>query len=143
MLTCVFVRVLFVHFFVLFVCSFVRLFYSFVCTHVPVFVFSGIFSACAPASCFSVCLVCLSDCLSVCPPIRLSVRLSIWHDPTQVHERSVDTDLLCFFAKRLMVSHPDLRLVVMSATLSARLVSNYYGLNTLPLFVGSKRFPVR
>ena len=55
----------------------------------------------------------------------------------------MDTDLLCFFAKRLMDTHPDLRVIVMSATLSARLVSNYYGLSTLPLFVGSKRFPIR
>lgn len=61
----------------------------------------------------------------------------------QVHERSVDTDLLCFFAKRLLETHPTLRLIVMSATMSARLVSNYYGMTDPPLFVGAKRFPIR
>lgn len=61
----------------------------------------------------------------------------------QVHERSVDTDLLCFFAKRILETHPTLRLIVMSATISAKLVGSYYGVTDPPLFVGSKRFPVR
>ncbi|CAN0316565.1 unnamed protein product, partial [Hapterophycus canaliculatus] len=61
----------------------------------------------------------------------------------KVHERSVDTDLLCLFAKRLVETHPTLRLIVMSATLSANLLSNYYGLDSPPLFVGARRFPVR
>ncbi|CAM9805903.1 unnamed protein product, partial [Pylaiella littoralis] len=61
----------------------------------------------------------------------------------EVHERSVDTDLLCLFAKRLVETHPTLRLIVMSATLSANLISEYYGLKSAPLFVGARRFPVR
>lgn len=55
----------------------------------------------------------------------------------------MDTDLLCLFAKRLVETHPTLRLIVMSATLSANLISEYYGLKSAPLFVGARRFPVR
>lgn len=65
------------------------------------------------------------------------------HHGHKVHERSVDTDLLCLFAKRLVETHPTLRLIVMSATLSANLLSSYYGLDSPPLFVGARRFPVR
>lgn len=61
----------------------------------------------------------------------------------KVHERSVDTDLLCLFAKRLVETHPTLRLIVMSATLSANVIGEYYGLKSPPLFVGARRFPVR
>jgi HrpA-like RNA helicase len=38
-----------------------------------------------------------------------------------VHERSVDTDLLCLFARRLVQSHPTIRIILMSATISTDL----------------------
>lgn len=82
----------------------------------------------------------LRFCFCFPPPIAPAHAPAITH---QVHERSVDTDLLCLFAKRLMETHPTLRLIVMSATLSADLLTKYYGLELSPLFVGVRRFPVR
>ena len=37
-----------------------------------------------------------------------------------MHERSTDLDLLSLLLKRLLVKHPHVRLVVMSATLQVR-----------------------
>ena len=39
----------------------------------------------------------------------------------EVHERSVDVDILCFLARRLLATNPRIRLVLMSATLCADL----------------------
>lgn len=38
-----------------------------------------------------------------------------------MHERSIDTDILCLLAKRLLHVHPTIRLVLMSATVAAAL----------------------
>lgn len=61
----------------------------------------------------------------------------------EVHERSVDTDLLCYYARELLRAHPDLKLILMSATVSADAYCRYFGLaNVSPLFVGARRFPL-
>jgi ATP-dependent RNA helicase DHX57 len=44
----------------------------------------------------------------------------------EVHERSVDGDLLCLLARRLLTSFPSLRLILMSATVHTALYKNYF-----------------
>eukprot|EP00040_Diaphanoeca_grandis_P035668 m.224896 g.224896 ORF g.224896 m.224896 type:complete len:1381 (-) comp33447_c3_seq1:838-4980(-) len=63
----------------------------------------------------------------------------------EVHERSVDADLLCYLAKRLLTLYPTIRIVLMSATIHTDLYSNYFKDNDVsdPIFVGARRFPVR
>eukprot|EP00928_Gymnodinium_smaydae_P088006 TRINITY_DN7216_c0_g1_i2.p1 TRINITY_DN7216_c0_g1~~TRINITY_DN7216_c0_g1_i2.p1 ORF type:complete len:1398 (-),score=312.91 TRINITY_DN7216_c0_g1_i2:290-4483(-) len=78
----------------------------------------------------------------------------------EVHERSVDADLLTMLMKLLMQCYPEVRLIVMSATLQAKLFAEYFnfleqemlgtrnrrrGDNSLavkPIFVGVRTFPV-
>ena len=60
----------------------------------------------------------------------------------EVHERSVDTDLLCLMARRLLASHPTIKLVLMSATIAADQYRAYFDVAEQALFVGSRRFPV-
>jgi len=60
----------------------------------------------------------------------------------EVHERSIDTDILCLLARKLLHSHPTIKLVLMSATVAAKLYQQYFGSPEPPLFVGVKRFPV-
>merc|ERR1719399_1055962 len=45
----------------------------------------------------------------------------------EVHERSVDADLLTMLLKLLMQCYPDVKLIVMSATLQAKLFAEYFG----------------
>eukprot|EP01031_Cornospumella_fuschlensis_P023422 gene23422-28420_t len=66
----------------------------------------------------------------------------------EVHERSVDSDLLCFLVRKLLLEYPHLRVVLMSATLHTQLYKDYFGfedqrfgdLNCIS--VGARRFPV-
>ena len=44
----------------------------------------------------------------------------------EVHERSVDGDLLCLLARRLLVTCPDLRIILMSATVHTQLYKTYF-----------------
>jgi len=37
----------------------------------------------------------------------------------EVHERSIDSDILCSLARRLLKTHPRIRLVLMSVTVAA------------------------
>ena len=61
----------------------------------------------------------------------------------EIHERSVDTDLLCYMARRLLDLHPQLRLVVMSATIRTDTYADYFGIpRDEYLFVGARRFPL-
>ena len=60
----------------------------------------------------------------------------------QVHERSVDTDVLCLLTRRLVERHPHLRVVLMSATLCADLYREYFNIPAPHIFVGARRFPV-
>ena len=61
----------------------------------------------------------------------------------EVHERSVDTDILCLMCRRLLQYNPVIRLVLMSATLAADLYREYFKLETPSLKVGARRFPVK
>lgn len=44
----------------------------------------------------------------------------------EVHERSLDSDLLCWLARQHLASCPDTRLVLMSATLHTTLYAKYF-----------------
>merc|ERR1719272_1834559 len=44
----------------------------------------------------------------------------------EVHERSVDADLLTMLMKLLMQCYPEVKLIVMSATLQAKLFADYF-----------------
>lgn len=66
----------------------------------------------------------------------------------EVHERSVDGDVLCLLARRLLLVHPTIRLILMSATVHTALYKDYfanqgeyYGSMEV-LSVGVRRFPV-
>jgi len=68
----------------------------------------------------------------------------------EVHERSMDVDLLLLLLKLQLKDHPHLRLVIMSATMDAQVLIKYLGkalstrlVSRKPLFVGSKLFPVK
>ena len=60
----------------------------------------------------------------------------------EVHERSVDTDILCLLCRRLLQSNRHIRLILMSATLAAKLYQDYFDIAEPPLKVGARRFPV-
>jgi len=60
----------------------------------------------------------------------------------EVHERSVDIDILCLLARRLLDTHTTIRLVLMSATLAADMYRKYFNVEEPALFVGTRRFPV-
>jgi HrpA-like RNA helicase len=66
----------------------------------------------------------------------------------EVHERSLDSDLLCWLARQHLSSSNDTRLVLMSATLHTSLYARYFHNNVImkreptSLSVGVRRFPV-
>jgi HrpA-like RNA helicase len=60
----------------------------------------------------------------------------------EVHERSVDTDILCMLCRRLLATNDRIRLVLMSATLAADLYRDYFNVPEPPIKVGARRFPV-
>ena len=66
----------------------------------------------------------------------------------EVHERSVDCDLLCYLCRKLLGKHPNIRIVLMSATIHTELYQKYFhgvaGVRgTIKcLSVGLRRFPV-
>ena len=45
----------------------------------------------------------------------------------EVHERSVDTDILCLLSKRLLERNKNISLILMSATLAAGIYKTYVG----------------
>ena len=45
----------------------------------------------------------------------------------ECHERSVDGDVLCLLAKRLLLTNPSIKIVLMSATLEADRYRTYFG----------------
>jgi hypothetical protein len=61
----------------------------------------------------------------------------------EVHERSVDTDILCLLCRRLLKTNEHIRLVLMSATLAAAMYQEYFGVPEPPIKVGARRFPVK
>ncbi|PNS15386.1 ATP-dependent RNA helicase DHX36 [Sphaceloma murrayae] len=60
----------------------------------------------------------------------------------EVHERSIDTDFLLIVLKALMVRRPDLKVVLMSATVDAERFSQYLG-NAPIITVPGRTFPVK
>ena len=61
----------------------------------------------------------------------------------EVHERSVDSDVLCLLCKGLLETNPNIRLVLMSATLAANMYADYFGVSEPPIKVGGRRFPIQ
>ncbi len=66
----------------------------------------------------------------------------------EVHERSIDGDVLCFLARKLLYSHPTIKIILMSATIHTSLYKSYFN-NGVDYFgdmeclsVGVRRFPV-
>ncbi|GJQ77496.1 hypothetical protein Trydic_g20887 [Trypoxylus dichotomus] len=59
----------------------------------------------------------------------------------EVHERSVESDFLLLILKDLLIKRPDLRIILMSATLNANLFSDYFG-NIPILEIPGRTFPV-
>lgn len=45
----------------------------------------------------------------------------------EIHERSIDSDFLLIILRDLVLKRPDIKLVLMSATLNAALFSSYFG----------------
>ena len=61
----------------------------------------------------------------------------------EVHERSIESDILCLLAKRLLESHPTIRIVLMSATVAAEMYQSYFNVPHPPVFVGVRCHPIR
>ena len=63
----------------------------------------------------------------------------------EVHGRTVDRDLLCYLAKKLLDMHPHLHLVLMSATLNFDLYNPYFRVFSPaePIFVGLRPFQIK
>ena len=61
----------------------------------------------------------------------------------EVHERSVDSDVLCLLCKRLLTTNKTIRLVLMSATLAANMYADYFEVLEPPIKVGGRRFPIQ
>lgn len=59
----------------------------------------------------------------------------------EVHERSIDSDFLLIVLRRLMQKRPDLKLILMSATLEAQRFSTYLG-GVPVLNIPGRTFPV-
>ncbi|KAI0670050.1 P-loop containing nucleoside triphosphate hydrolase protein [Trametes maxima] len=59
----------------------------------------------------------------------------------EVHERTIESDFLLIVLKSLLVQRPDLKIVLMSATLEAEKISNYFG-GCPVLSVPGRTFPV-
>ena len=65
----------------------------------------------------------------------------------EVHERSVETDMLCMVTRKLMHKYPRIRLILMSATMQPDVFISYYADVMHPysvesIFVGVRRYPV-
>jgi hypothetical protein len=60
----------------------------------------------------------------------------------EVHERSVDTDILCLLCRRLLETNKKIRLVLMSATLATKLYKEYFNVPEEPIHVGVRTFPI-
>mmetsp|Transcript_15561 Transcript_15561/g.23901 ORF Transcript_15561/g.23901 Transcript_15561/m.23901 type:complete len:1923 (-) Transcript_15561:159-5927(-) len=61
----------------------------------------------------------------------------------EVHERSIDSDILCLLCRRLLESNPRIRIVLMSATMASSMYAEYFGVETPPIEVGGRRFPIK
>lgn len=78
--------------------------------------------------------------------VRMLERPDDFQDVThvvldEVHERTIDSDFLLVVLRRLMQKRPDLKLILMSATLEAQRFSNYLG-GVPVLNIPGRTFPV-
>ena len=60
----------------------------------------------------------------------------------EVHERSVDTDILCLLCRRLLETNKTIRLVLMSATLATKMYKAYFNVPNEPIHVGVRTYPI-
>jgi len=60
----------------------------------------------------------------------------------EIHERDVNTDFLLVVIRDMIYHYPDLRVVLMSATIDTSLFSNYFG-NCPIIEVPGRAFPVQ
>ena len=61
----------------------------------------------------------------------------------EIHERSLDADMLVYYMKTIVQRYPKLKLILMSATLCEGTYSKYFSVANPALFVGVKRFPLK
>jgi HrpA-like RNA helicase len=61
----------------------------------------------------------------------------------EIHERSLDCDLLCYLAKRLLHVFPHIKIVLMSATAHSAMFQSYFNSAEEAIFVGVRRFPLQ
>jgi HrpA-like RNA helicase len=66
----------------------------------------------------------------------------------EVHERSIEGDMLCMMTRKLLTDYPGIRLVLMSATMETDLLKDYYADIMYPrelvsTFVGVRCFPLK
>ena len=65
----------------------------------------------------------------------------------EVHERTIENDLVCLFARNLLSVNPNLKIILMSATIHYTIYQDYFGGkgeygNLKCLSVGERRFPI-
>jgi ATP-dependent RNA helicase DHX57 len=60
----------------------------------------------------------------------------------EVHERQLDTDILLGLLKKTLSTYPNLRVILMSATLDADRFAGYWGSNTPRMHIPGRTFPV-
>ena len=60
----------------------------------------------------------------------------------EVHERSIESDFLLIIVKTLMTQRPDVKVILMSATIDAERISTYFG-GCPTVFVPGRTFPVQ
>ena len=61
----------------------------------------------------------------------------------EIHERSLDCDLLCYLARRLLHVYPHIKIVLMSATAHSAMFQTYFNSSQEAIFVGVRRFPMQ
>jgi HrpA-like RNA helicase len=61
----------------------------------------------------------------------------------EVHERSVDTDILCLLCRRLLKTNEAYSTEFSCPTLAAAMYQEYFGVPEPPIKVGARRFPVK
>lgn len=60
----------------------------------------------------------------------------------EVHERSIDSDFLLIILKKIMVKFPQLKVVLMSATIDTKIFSNYFHSPVAHIHIEGRTFPI-
>lgn len=82
-------------------------------------------------------------CLTVAPPTDEGISDISHIVLDEVHERSLESDFLLLVLRQLLPLRPDLKVILMSATLNAELFQGYFGGDTPRLVIPGRTFPVR